>query len=95
MNYVLQRLGAILPDETLRQERQYVGQSSAVDRPAAHRGGYVACSRLPQWYFQGPWFLGHGDLLSSQIDIPVLGLEVSGFWLVWLMVCSSFSCRCP
>jgi hypothetical protein len=90
LNTVLYRLGAILPDEALRQEmKHYTGLNrNLLIALITILGTYVAITRVLALLFpQLPRLPEHIDLLALQITIPALGIELSSAWLVWLMTC--------
>ena len=90
LNTVLFRLGAILPDEALRQEMKHY---TALNRNLLIAlitilGTYVFLTRLLVLIFpQLPRLPDHIDILALQIAIPALGIELSSAWLIWAMTC--------
>lgn len=90
LNLVLLRLGAMLPDEALRQEiRQYTSLNrNLLIALITIIGTYLILTRVIIHFFpQIPHLPEHLDILSLQIAIPALGLEISSGWLIWLMIC--------
>lgn len=97
VNFVLQRLGAMLPDETLRLEtRQYTRVNhTLLIALLTLIVTYLVVSRILLSYFSrnlppGDPAQPHGmapDILSIHIPIPALGVELTGFWLVGVIVC--------
>jgi hypothetical protein len=86
LNLVLQRLGAMLPDETLRAEmRQYT---------PINRVLLIVLLLLSSVYVMLSRFFPHSvpgsdnvDLLSLQIVVPAFGLEFNSAWVVLGLIC--------
>jgi hypothetical protein len=90
LNLVLLRLGAMLPDEALRLEIQHY---TALNRNLLIAlmtiiATYLVVTRFVLRFFpQIPRWPEQLDLLSLQIAIPALGVEISSAWLALLMAC--------
>ncbi|HPU57213.1 MAG TPA: hypothetical protein PLH97_13210, partial [Verrucomicrobiota bacterium] len=90
LNIVIVRLGAMLPDETLRLEtRQYTALNrTLLIALLAIAGTYLLLTRVLSLYFpQIPRLPERVNLLSLQIAIPALGIEISSLWFVLLLTC--------
>ena len=90
LNFVLQRLGAMLPDETLRLEtRQYTAFNRTLLIALLGLGAtYLISSRVLHSYFPQTSILPDpADAMPIQIVIPPLGWQISLYWLLWLILC--------
>ncbi len=90
LNLVLLRLGAMLPDEALRLEiRHYTSLNrNLLITLLTIVATYLALTRVIIHFFpQIPHLPEHLDILSLQIAIPALGVEISSVWLIWVMTC--------
>lgn len=90
LNLVLLRLGAMLPDEALRMEMKHY---TALNRNLLVAlitilGTYVMITRVLVLFFpQLPHLPQHIDIMSLQIMVPNLGMEISSAWIVWVLSC--------
>lgn len=90
LNLVLLRLGAMLPDEALRMEiRHYTSLNrNLLIALMTIIAGYLVFTRvLLYWFPKIPHVPENMNLLSLQIMIPALGIEISSALLIWLMTC--------
>jgi hypothetical protein len=90
VNSVLQRLGEMLPDETLRLDtRQFTRFNRRLLVVLLALGAvYVVASRLLHTRVSGlPNLPDFTDLTSLHVVIPAIGVEISGLLVVWLVVC--------
>ncbi|MBC8095423.1 MAG: hypothetical protein H7Y43_06400 [Akkermansiaceae bacterium] len=90
LNLVLLRLGAMLPDEALRLEiRHYTSLNrNLLIALLTIVATYLVLTRVIIHFFpQIPHLPEHLDILSLQITVPALGIEVSSAWLIWVMSC--------
>lgn len=90
VNLVLLRLGAMLPDEALRLEiRQYTALNrSLLIALMALVAVYLVLSQVLHFYSTQLSRLPNiSELMSLQFAIPSLGVQISGGWLIWLVVC--------
>jgi hypothetical protein len=87
LNLVLQRLGAMLPDETLRTEtRQYtVLNRNLLLALMVLAVTFVAMSQLVPFFF--PSLAGSGDVTEFKVRVPSLGVEIDSMWFVWVLGC--------
>jgi hypothetical protein len=92
LNLVLLRLGAMLPDETLRTEtRQY----TALNRNLLIILIVLAVAGAIQFFLAqlhglnpaDAWQDGTFVWQAPQIRIPALGIEINTFWFLWLLMC--------
>jgi hypothetical protein len=86
LNFVLQRLGAMLPDETLRHEtRQYTAfNRTLLISLLGLAATYLLCSRLLPTYFPQLTFL---PAPSEMQPVEMFGHQISVYWLIWLTLC--------
>jgi hypothetical protein len=90
VNLVLLRLGAMLPDEALRLEiRHYTALNrNLLIALITIVSTYLVLTRIIVHIFpQIPHLPEHVDILSLQIPIPALGIELSSGWMIWVMTC--------
>ncbi|HLP78325.1 MAG TPA: hypothetical protein VK327_15575 [Candidatus Paceibacterota bacterium] len=90
LNLVLVRLGAMLPDEALRMEiRHYTSLNrNLLIALITIVTTYLVMTRIVVHFFpQIPHLPAHMDILSLQIAIPALGVQISSGWVIWLMTC--------
>ncbi len=90
LNRVVLRLGAMLPDETLRLEtRQYTALNRTLLAALLLLAALYLCGRiLPLYFWQRSNLPDHLLALFSgwELRFP-FGLKFSGAWLVWLIGC--------
>jgi hypothetical protein len=91
LNVVLLRLGTLLPDEALRTEtRQYTPLNrNLLIAMLAITITYLLVTKVVVRLFPNiPHVPEHVDLLSLQIAIPALDIEIYSGWFVWLLICA-------
>ena len=85
LNFVLMRLGAMLPDEALRVE---IKQYSRLNRTLLTIVLALVVALLMILRFAPvPTPVHFTDLFSLQVAIPAFGIEFDAIWLLWVLGC--------